>query len=71
VLLTQAVYGAMDVVFLRMTESLVQVVLHLVKIAREKIQGVSIGVNNILLEIHLRKIVIRAHAMQMVRLLAR
>jgi len=71
VLQTQAVSGATVVVFLRMIKSLVQVESHHVKIALEKIQVVSTRVKNMQLEIHIRMIVIRAHAIKMVRYLAR
>jgi hypothetical protein len=54
-----------------MIKSLVQVVLHLVKIALEGIQVVSIMVKNIPLELHIKMIAIRAHAIKMVLLLAR
>jgi len=71
VLPTQAVSGAIIVVFLRTTKSLVQVESHHVKIALEEIQVVSIRVNNMQLEIHIRMIVIRAHAIEVERYLAR
>jgi hypothetical protein len=71
VLPTQAVSGATVVVFLRMTKSLVQVESHHVKIALEEIQVVSTRVNNMQLEIHIRMIVIRAHAIEVERYLAR
>jgi len=71
VLQTQAVSGATIVVFLRMINLLVQVELQHVKIALKKIQVASTRVNTIQLEILLRMIAIRAHAIKMVVLLAR
>jgi len=62
VLQTQAVSGAIIIVFLRTLKSLVQVELQHAKIAKEKIQVVSTRVIIIQLEIHGRMIAIRAHA---------
>jgi len=71
VLQTQAVSGAIIVVFLRLLLSLVQVELQHVKIAREKIQVVSTRVKVMQLEIHGRKIAIRVCAIMVVKFLAR
>jgi hypothetical protein len=60
------VYGATEVVYRRMLKSLVQVESHQDKIALEKIQVVSTRVKTIKLEILLRKIAIRVHALKMV-----
>jgi len=60
------VYGATEVVCRRMLKLLVQVESHQVKIALEEIQVVSIRVKIIELEIHLRMIAIRVHAIKMV-----
>jgi len=70
VLQTQAVSGAIIVVFLRTQKSLVQVELQHVKMAKEKIQVVSTRVKAIQLEIHGRMIAIRVHAV-MEKFLAR
>jgi hypothetical protein len=60
------VYGATEVVCRRMLKLLVQVESHRDKIALEKIQVVSTRVKTIKLEILLRKIAIRVHALKMV-----